>query len=76
MKVVHSWLKEYVGDSIAHPQAVEELLTFHAFEIEGIETVEDEDVIEVKILPDRAADCLSHRGIAKEIATIERITTN
>lgn len=70
MKVVHSWLKDYIGQSIPSASKIEELLTFHAFEIEGIETVEGEEVIEVKILPDRASDCLSHRGIAKEIASI------
>jgi phenylalanyl-tRNA synthetase beta chain len=70
MKVVHSWLKDYVGDSIASPQEIEELLTEHAFEIEGVENINGQDVIEVKILPDRGSDCLSHRGIAREIASI------
>lgn len=70
MKVVHSWLKDYVGESLASPEEVEKLLTFHAFEIEGVEKVAGEDVIELKILPDRAADCLSHRGVAREIANI------
>lgn len=70
MKVVHSWLKDYIGESIASAEAIEKLLTLHAFEIEGIEEVEGEEVIEVKILPDRGSDCLSHRGIAREIASI------
>jgi len=70
MKVTHSWLKEYVGESIPSVEKIEELLTFHAFEVEGVEKVGDEDVIEVKILPDRGSDCLSHRGIARELASI------
>ncbi len=70
MKVVHSWLKEYVGDALPDAKKVEELLTFHAFEVEEIEEVEGEDVIEVKVLPDRSSDCLSHRGIARELASI------
>lgn len=45
---------------------------FHAFEVEGIETVGEHQVIDVKILPDRASYCLSHRGIAREIASITR----
>lgn len=73
MKVVHSWLKDYIGDSIASPEEVERLLTLHAFEIEGIETVAGEEVIEVKILPDRGSDCLSHRGIARELSSITGI---
>lgn len=70
MKVVHSWLKDYVGDTLPDFKKVEELLTFHSFEVEETEMVEGEPVIEVKVLPDRASDCLSHRGIAHELATI------
>ena len=37
MKVVHSWLKEYVGDSLPEVHTVEDLLNFHAFEVDGVE---------------------------------------
>ena len=70
MKVVHSWLKEYVGDALPSAKEVEDLLNFHAFEIEEVEVVEGEDVIDVDVLPNRASDCLCHRGIARELATI------
>lgn len=69
MKVVYDWLKDYCGE-LPPVKETEDLLTFHAFEIEGSEEVEGETVIDVKILPDRAADCLSHRGIAHEIAAL------
>lgn len=72
MKVVHEWLKEYVGPSIPSAEKLEELFMFHAFEVEGIEKVNGHDVIDVKILPDRASYCLCHRGIAREIASITR----
>lgn len=70
MKVVHNWLKDYIGDSIPTAQEIETLLTFHAFEVEGVEAVAGHEVIDIKILPDRGADCLSHRGIARELASI------
>jgi phenylalanyl-tRNA synthetase beta chain len=70
MKVVHSWLKEYMGDTLPEAKKVEELLTFHAFEVEDSEVVVGEEVIEVKVLPDRSSDCLSHRGIARELGSI------
>ena len=70
MKVVHSWLKEYVGEKLPDAKTVEDLLNFHAFEIEGVEQVEGETVIDVDVLPNRSSDCLSHRGIARELATI------
>lgn len=70
MKVVHSWLKDYLGDALPAPEKVEELLTFHSFEVEGIEGVEGESVIDVSVLPNRASDCLCHRGMARELASV------
>ena len=70
MKVVHSWLKDYLGDSLPPPEKVEELLTFHSFEIDGLEEVEGESVIDISVLPNRASDCLCHRGVARELASL------
>lgn len=70
MKVVHDWLKEYLGTSIPTAKEIEDLLTFHSFEIEGIEHVKTHEIIDVDVLPNRGADCLSHRGIAREIAAL------
>ncbi len=74
MKVVHSWLKEYVGDILPTAEKVEELLTFHAFEVDGVEEFEDEKIIDVDILPNRSSDCLSVRGVARELATIMNVS--
>ncbi len=46
------------------------MLTFHSFEIEGVEQVGDDFVIDVDVLANRGSDCLCHRGIAGELATI------
>jgi phenylalanyl-tRNA synthetase beta chain len=70
MLVVHNWLKDYVGESIPSAEEIEKLLTFHSFEIEGIETVGEHEVIDVDVLPNRSSDCLCHRGIARELATL------
>lgn len=70
MKVVHSWLKEYVGEALPTPDKIEDLLNFHAFEVDGIAEVEGESVIDVDVLPNRSSDCLCHRGIARELASI------
>jgi phenylalanyl-tRNA synthetase beta chain len=70
MKVLYDWLKEYVGDNIPDINKIDELFTFHAFEVDGIERVGNHEVLDVKILPDRSSDCLSHRGIARELATL------
>lgn len=70
MLVSRQWLKDYIGDSIPSAEELEKLLTFHSFEIEGIEEVAGQDVIDVDVLPNRSSDCLCHRGIAREIATL------
>lgn len=70
MKVLHSWLKDYLGDTAPSAEEIADLLTFHAFEIDGLEKFGDDTVIDVSILPNRAADCLCHRGIAREISTL------
>lgn len=70
MKVLHDWLKDYVGDTLPEPEKVVDLLTFHAFEIEGLESENGHTVIDVDVLPNRSSDCLCHRGIAREIASI------
>ena len=70
MKVVHSWLKDYLGDALPTAERVEELLTFHSFEVDGIEEVAGETVIDVDVLPNRSSDCLCHRGVARELASL------
>lgn len=66
----YSWLKDYVGERIPSPQEVAKLLGQHAFEIEDVYTAGDDTVIDVDVLPNRSSDCLSHRGVARELATI------
>ena len=50
-----------------------EALTFHAFEIDGVEKVGEDEVLDVKVTPNRGHDALSHRGIAKELSAILKI---
>ena len=70
MLISHDWIKEYIGDSAPAADEVEKLLTFHAFEVEGIKNVDGDTVIDVDVLPNRSSDCLCHRGIARELASI------
>ncbi|MEK7530941.1 MAG: phenylalanine--tRNA ligase subunit beta [Patescibacteria group bacterium] len=67
MKVSRSWLQKYFEAELPSIPAIDDALTFHAFEIE--EVISD-DVIDLKVLPDRAGYGLSHRGIAHELSAI------
>ena len=69
-KFSYNWIAEYLGAQAPSAAVVSELLTAHAFEVEGMHTLESDTVIELKILPDRGSDCLCHRGIAREVATL------
>lgn len=73
MKISREWLQTYFQAPLPESQVIADALTFHAFEIEGIEKVGNDDVIDVKITPNRGHDALSHRAIAKEIAAILNI---
>jgi len=71
MKVSYQWLQSFFDtDALPGVEEVEQKLTFHAFEIEGVEAVGEDSVIDVDVLPNRAADSLSHRGIAREVSTL------
>ncbi|NBD74083.1 hypothetical protein GVX82_03510 [Patescibacteria group bacterium] len=70
MKIARNWLQDYFDDPLPPAEELAELLTFHAFEIEGVEQVGDAWVIDVDVLANRGSDCLCHRGIARELATI------
>ena len=70
MLVSYNWLQEYLGEDIPSAQALADLLTFHSFEIEEVEQKGDDWVIDIDVLPNRSSDCLSHRGIAREISSL------
>ncbi|MES2014245.1 MAG: phenylalanine--tRNA ligase subunit beta [Patescibacteria group bacterium] len=69
MKVSTTWLQRYFEKPLPSIAEIANAFTFHSFEIDGTEG----DVLDVKVLPNRAADCLSHRGIAKDLAAILNI---
>ena len=70
MKVSYNWLQEYLDEKLPSAEECVQALTMHAFEVEGVEEVGDDKVLDVKILPNRSHDCLSHYGIASELASI------
>jgi len=76
MKISYNWLQNYFEDKLPEPEKVSEGIIFHSFEVEEIEKTEDDTVFDIKILPDRAHDCLSHWGIAKEVSAIFGLKTS
>lgn len=76
MKISRDWLQTFFDPPLPDAKELGHALTFHAFEIEGIEKIGHpmsnlvDEILEVKVTPNRGHDCLSHRGIAKEISAI------
>jgi len=70
MTVSYNWLQSYFKSSLPSPEKVAEILTMHSFEVESIEKKGSDYAINIDVLPDRAGDCLSHWGIAKELSVL------
>ncbi len=71
MKFSYNWLKDYL-EKIPEPQQLADVLTMRIFEVEEVKKAGDDFLLDIKILPNRAVDCMSHLGIAREIAAITK----
>lgn len=70
MKISKNWLQNFFTDKLPSTQELADAITFHAFEIDGVENENSDDVLDIKVTPNRGHDALSHRGIAKEVSAI------
>ena len=66
----YNWLQTYFEKKLPPPQEIAELLIFHALEVESVTPEGDDWIFELAVLPHRRHDCLSHRGIAREISVL------
>jgi phenylalanyl-tRNA synthetase beta chain len=73
MKISKLWLQKYFDTELPSTPELCDALTFHVFEIDGVEKIGSDEVLDVKVTPNRGHDCLSHRGIAKELSAILQI---
>ena len=70
MKFSYNFLQSLFEKKLPNPEKLGEILTLHAFEVESIEKFKKDFVFDIDITPNRAADCLSHYGIAREISVL------
>jgi phenylalanyl-tRNA synthetase beta chain len=64
MNVSRKWLQKYFDAALPDGQSLADAFTFHSFEVEE----QAGDLLDLKVLPDRAGYALSHRGVARELA--------
>ena len=70
MLISYHWLRE-LTDTKLTPQELRERLTMVSLAIDAVETHGDDSVLDVEVASNRP-DCLSHVGIAREVAVIEK----
>ena len=70
MLISYNWLRE-LTDTTLTPLELRERLTMVGLAIDAIEEIEGDSVIDVEV-PSNRPDCLSHVGIAREVAVIEK----
>ena len=66
MKFSYRWLQDHIVEKLPPVEQVEDVLSRKSLEVEDIAG----DMLEVKVLPHRQHDILSHRGLARELATL------
>ena len=70
MNFSYNWLQSFFKKKLPKPEKLAELLALHSFEVEEVKRTGKDWVLDIAVLPNRACDCFSHLGIAREIATI------
>ncbi len=70
MKFSYNWLQTYFDTPLPPVAELAETITFHSSEIEELIPAADDTVLDVKVLPDKSAWLMSHRGMAKELSVI------
>ncbi len=76
MKYSYNWLQSHIEDPLPSAEVLKETIIFHAFEVEDVEVTATDTIFDIKILPDRAGDALSHYGMAREIAGLLDLNFN
>jgi len=70
MRFSYNWLQSFFRKKLPKPEKLAEFLSMHSFEINEIKKIDSDFVLDIDILPNRAPDCLSHLGVAREISAI------
>ncbi len=70
MKISYEWLKWYIPE-VPPADKLSDIFTFHVCEVDSLDKLPSGDyVFDLKVLPDRAHDLLSHHGVARELASL------
>ena len=66
----YNLLQSFFKKKLPQPNKLAELLIAHSFEVEKIAKAGNDWMLDIDVLANRAADCFSHLGMARECADI------
>ena len=72
----YKWLKDYIRGRIPDAKTLGNIFTMHSFEVEEVKKEKQDWLLDIDVLPNRAPDCLSHIGIAREAVTVLNYLNN
>lgn len=74
MLISFNWLRELTGTK-SNPQQLRDRLTMVGLAIDAVDQHDHDAVLDVEV-PSNRPDCLSHIGVAREVAVIEQLKVN
>jgi phenylalanyl-tRNA synthetase beta chain len=66
----YNWLQSFFKKKLPNPEKLAEVLTMAAFEVSEVKKSGKDFSLDIDILPNRAPDCFSHLGIARECTAL------
>lgn len=66
----YNWLQSFFSKKLPKPEKLAEILTMASFEVSEVEKIGNDFILDIDILSNRATDCFSHLGIAREYAAL------
>jgi len=66
----YNWLQSFFKEKLPKPEKLAEILTMASFEVSEVEKRGNDFILVIDILSNRAPDCFSHLGIARECSAL------
>ncbi len=70
MKFSYNWLQTFFQEKLPEPEKLAEIISLRLFEVEEVKKLGNDWIIDIDVLPNRAGDCFSHIGVARELSAI------
>jgi phenylalanyl-tRNA synthetase beta subunit len=70
MKILYSNIQEHFAQPLPPVSELADLITAHVWEVDGVESIGDDHILDLKVLPDRNYSGFSAKDVAWEIASI------